>query len=175
MTSRGLALALVVAALLPLASACADPVHDDAVEALGAENPNVPEGPLHRPGQPCLVCHDGSGPADLTFSFGGTVYQTEQDKTPMVGATVLLTDSSGAKQIAETNCAGNFFVEAVDFAPVFPVHVQVEFEAAVATMRSHIGVQGSCAACHVGKDTGAGVDHVYLAQGPMTFPPSGCK
>jgi hypothetical protein len=52
---------------------CDDPVHDDAVTALGGEDPNVPIGALHRPGQPCLVCHGGSGPAALAFSVGGTV------------------------------------------------------------------------------------------------------
>ena len=54
--------------------ACGDPTHDRAVEVLGGEAPGVPEGPLHRPGQPCVTCHGDSGPASGEFSLAGTVY-----------------------------------------------------------------------------------------------------
>src|SRR5207249_3431097 len=39
------------------AIACGDPVHDDAVAALGPEAPGVRPGPTPRPGQPGLTCH----------------------------------------------------------------------------------------------------------------------
>src|SRR5450432_160855 len=42
---------------------CGDPVHDTAVSALGPEAPGVPKGPLHRPGQPCVLCHGPQGSA----------------------------------------------------------------------------------------------------------------
>ena len=29
--------------------------------------------------------------------------------------------------LPETNCAGNFFVEAVDWSLIYPVHVQVDY------------------------------------------------
>ena len=61
------------AALLVLLLSC-DPVHDDAVSALGGETPGIPRGPLHRPGQPCLVCHDGASGDPAAFSMAGTVF-----------------------------------------------------------------------------------------------------
>lgn len=138
---RILAAALGVA--LVLGAACADPVHDDEVAALGPEAPGVPPGPTHRPGQPCLVCHGGSGPASLQFSIGGTAYETQMvpladggapaSSAPLVGASVQLTDSSDlgdasdassvstATQTTTTNSVGNFYILESDWAPVFPI------------------------------------------------------
>jgi hypothetical protein len=153
---------------------CDDPVEDDAVAALGPEDPNVPVGPLHRAGQPCVTCHQDGGPAALAFSFGGTVYEEETSKAPLVAGFVHLADANGKSKLAETNCVGNFYLEAVDYVPTFPVHAEVIFGGTSAVMLSHIGVNGSCADCHTGKDSPMSVDHVYLAQDPMTFPPTGC-
>ncbi|HEY4118626.1 MAG TPA: hypothetical protein VGM56_12260 [Byssovorax sp.] len=164
--------ALLLAALA--LAACADPVHDEAVAALGPEAPGVSPGPLHRAGQPCLVCHDGSGPADAVFSFGGTLYQVSGRGTPAVGAFVHLRDEAASTYLTESNCVGNFFVQADDYTPVDPVHVSVSFETQSATMQSHIGRDGSCASCHTGDVSQSSVDHVYVAQGPFTWPPSGC-
>jgi hypothetical protein len=165
--------ALVLAAAF--ASGCDDPVHDDAVSALGAEDPRVPVGPLHRAGQPCVTCHEDGGPAALAFSFGGTVYQDEETKKALASAFVVLTDATGKHKEAETNCVGNFYVEAVDFQPTYPVHVEVVYGGMSETMASHIGIDGSCADCHTGKDTPMSVDHVYLALTPMNFPEAKCK
>src|ERR1700683_3328645 len=49
-------LAMLVGALMV---GC-NPVLDDAIADLGPEKPGVHPGPLHRPGQPCLLCHDGA-------------------------------------------------------------------------------------------------------------------
>ena len=62
---------------VPQARATSNPVHDNEVAALGPEDPSVPPGPDHRPGQPCLVCHGGSGPASAQFAVGGTVYAAQ--------------------------------------------------------------------------------------------------
>ena len=131
------------AALLTLPDACANPVHDDAVTALGPEAPGVPPGPTHRPGQPCLTCHGGQGPAGVQFSIGGTAYENQRlplsdgapapASPPLVGATVELTDSSdlgdgsdgasspSATQTTTTNSVGNFFILESQWAPVFPI------------------------------------------------------
>ena len=53
----GLAFSAAASAL----AACVDESHELQVQALGAEVPGVPMGPLHRPGQPCLVCHGDQG------------------------------------------------------------------------------------------------------------------
>jgi hypothetical protein len=169
MSRAAISLLLAAAAL-----GCADPVHDDVVTALGPERGGVPAGPLHRPGQPCLVCHDGGGPGDMVLRFGGTIYQNDVDDTPLVAATVTLTDAKAHTRVAVTNCAGNFFVQAVDWSPVFPVHVQVDYGSVSATMQNHIGREGSCAACHTGKDSSTSVVHPYLTSDPMTYQPSGC-
>ena len=165
----------VILAAAAFASGCDNPVLDDKVAALGPEDPNVPVGPLHRPGQPCVACHQDGGPAALQFSFGGTVYQDEVTKKALSAALVVLTDANGKHKEAETNCVGNFYVEAVDFQPTFPVHVELVYGGMTATMLSHIGIDGSCADCHTGKDSPMSANHVYLALSPMNFPEPKCR
>ena len=71
-----------------------DPVLDAERAALGPEEPNVPEGPLHRPGQPCAVCHRDGG-EDPVFAFAGTVYRDPVEKVAVADAMVVLTDAAG--------------------------------------------------------------------------------
>jgi len=188
-------LALALAAAAAAAAGWNDPVHDAAVAALGGEDPNVPVGPYHRPGQPCLVCHDGTGPAALAFGTAGTVFQDSvnlfPDAIPMVAATVTLTDANGVVTLAETNCAGNFYVEQVDWAAAgvtFPVHVAVSWGSVGTTMNSHMGKETSCAQCHVyalpamdglpataGMETQSNVAQVYLNSDPLMPPPPLCQ
>ena len=80
---------------LALASACYDPVHQDDVAALGDEDPNVAPGAFHRPGQPCLTCHSGSGPGDAIFSIAGTAYQVRGGTLPLDSAMITITDAQG--------------------------------------------------------------------------------
>jgi hypothetical protein len=148
MTLRTVALVFVVFA------ACADPVNSAERTALGPEDPSVPPGELHRPGQPCLVCHDN-------FSVAGTVYN-EDLVTPFEGATVTLTDASGSQWDATTNSAGNFFVRKSDWTPVFPIGTYTASDGTnvvgvsivgadpnnTAQMITKIGRDGSCCACH---------------------------
>src|SRR6202020_2306636 len=96
---------------LALAGACdANPVHDNEVAALGPEPTGSP-GPDHRPGQPCLVCHGGSGPASLQFAVAGTVYQAQSGAAVgQNGAVVSLNDTNGVTATATTNSVGNFWV-----------------------------------------------------------------
>ena len=72
------------AALVALA-AC-DPVHGDAISALGPEAPDVRQGPLHRPGQPCLLCHDGALGDPQRFTIAGTVFETQGARNAPAGA-----------------------------------------------------------------------------------------
>ena len=175
------------AILAASAAACGDPVHDQLVASLGPETPGVPVGPLHRPGQPCLACHDGTGPAALAFATAGTVYQdaSSQDSTPLVAATVQFTDFAMNTFYARTNCAGNFFIEAVDWLNgdpannippvVFPVHIQINYGGQSTQMLSHMAKTTSCAQCHVGVPSPASVPRVYLNSDPMQYPASGCQ
>ena len=103
--------------------ACNDAVHDEEVAALG---PDVgPKGPTHRPGQPCLVCHGGGGPAKAVFSFGGTVMQDQGGNVGVQGAVVFIEDVDGRSETVTTNSVGNFFVALSDFAPHYPTQATV--------------------------------------------------
>jgi len=163
---------LVAAVLSALSGACGDPVHSDAVAALGPEAPGVPPGPNHRPGQPCLACHGGSGPAGRQFSVGGTVYMTQRvpypdggappASAPGAGVTVQLTDSKSSTHTTTTNGVGNFYVYLSDWAPVAPIGgittdggvpdtshaIQITQGTNMDIMYSHVGRDGSCADCH---------------------------
>ena len=122
-------LLLVFLAAPALFAAChPDPVHSDAVSAQGPEDPGVPPGPLHRPGQPCLVCHADRGPASMVLSLAGTIYkQGGNARDPLPNAIVRVTDSKGRTVSTGTNCAGNFFIQKQQFDPAWPVWVQLEF------------------------------------------------
>ncbi len=153
-TSPRLAVCTLTLCLAALGAGCMDPVHDDAVAALGDEAPGVRRGPSHRPGQPCLLCHGGDGPGP-DFAVGGTVYETRGLAVPANGVAVLLTDAKGQTATAQSNAAGNFFLESRQWAPTYPVRVQIARDGAVTKMSTVIGRQTSCAECHVSPDRGS--------------------
>lgn len=138
-------------------SSCAlDPVHDSSVKALGGEDGEWPPGPYHRPGQPCVVCHGGQGPAKATFFMAGTIFMTPgtRDEAGRVAqnAEVRIRDSTnnGFYKCVKANCRGNFYVTSREFPAgiVFPVKVSVSQGTQEKLMNSLIGREPSCAACH---------------------------
>ena len=131
-----------------LASGCYDPVHVDAVAALGPETPGITPGPNHRAGQPCSTCHGGDGPAELELSIGGTLYRVRGEKEPLVGGEIIVTDARGESRRVRSNEVGNFFIPKTDWAPVFPLGVAIEAEGIHREMVSTIGRDGGCATCH---------------------------
>jgi hypothetical protein len=157
----------LVGALAAIAACDEDPVHDNEVTALGPEAPGVPPGPTHRPGQPCLVCHGGSGPATVEFAVAGTIYQAQSGEVvPQNGATITVVDTNGSQATATTNSAGNFWVIESDWTPTFPVHVEaVAYGNVSDSMFTHIGRDGSCATCHSDPPGGDLVGHIFLAPG----------
>jgi len=83
------------------------------------------------------------------MSIGGTVYAYGNQTTPAVGATVVIEDISGTFGTAMSNQAGNFFIAASDWQPTFPIIVpQVTLGPVSQQMQTHVGRDGSCAACH---------------------------
>ena len=120
---RGTSLLSVVTACVLFA--CADPVYDDAIAKLGGEAAGVRPGPLHRPGQPCVLCHSSRG-GQSEFSLAGTVYVDAASPTPIEDVNVRVVDSQNRKFVAQTNCAGNFFVTPKQFAPDFPIWIGLE-------------------------------------------------
>jgi hypothetical protein len=185
---------------LMLVVACGDPVRSSAIDGLGGESPRVPPGPLHRPGQPCVLCHDGNGPGNIVLAFGGTVYQSQAGPpVPAVGAIVHFRDSVHNEYRTATNCAGNFFIVDGDYKPTWPVFVKVEYSVTLVSsagsqvvpvirnMTSPIyntdgsTVSGlrdrSCAHCHSDPADSSSTGHIYLAdQGTqIPFPQVPCQ
>jgi hypothetical protein len=157
-------------------AACSDPIVDDARDALGPEQAGVPKGPLHRPGQPCLVCHDDSGPGELVMSLAGTVYKYPDTLDPLSGAFVDFIDSRGRTFTAATNCAGNFFVQPADYDPHFPVWTSVRYGGVTVDMSTAIFRDGSCASCHAHHVGPESAGQVYFAPThEAVFPADGCR
>jgi hypothetical protein len=169
-------LALALCTVGPL-FAC-DPVHDDAVSALGGEAPGVRRGPLHRPGQPCILCHDGAIGDPQRFTVAGTVFQTPGAKEAAVGATVKLTDANGTSMEVTTNAAGNFYLTPSQYDPVVPVQVLVNAGGSAVKMQTLIAGNlteepnnGSCASCHVDPAGPSSPGHVCLMLDDGGTPP----
>jgi hypothetical protein len=165
MTSRPTTTAFLVA-LVTRSLGCVDATHEDEVKALGPEDPNVAPGPEHRPGQPCLTCHGGSGPASLQFSVGGTVYAIQGQATPAMGATVEIEDISGAVDTALSNQAGNFYISVDEWKPMYPTLPQVTLGSVNQQMTTHVGRDGSCADCHQDPQGPTSAGHVYIMATP---------
>jgi hypothetical protein len=153
-------------------AACAlstcDPVKDQKIAALGGEAPGVPRGPLHRPGQPCVLCHDGNVGDPPGFSVAGTVYVDAGDFTPAAGAVVSLTDSVGKTFDAIANEVGNFYVLPHQLTPTYPMKVTVRFNDVTVKMTADVGRDGSCATCHFDPAGPASPGHVYIPPGGVT-------
>jgi hypothetical protein len=157
-------------ALVALAAAAScDPVHDRSVDVLGGEAPGVEPGPLHRPGQPCLTCHDGALGDPTEFTIAGTIYVSAEDLAPAVGATVTVTGAGGsAPHAMVTNEAGNFYAEPREFTPVFPLTVAVTYRGVTAEMGTLVGRDGSCADCHSDPPGPASAGHVFIPPDGVT-------
>jgi hypothetical protein len=164
------------ALVLACASACApavlapvDPQRELALEALGGEDPKVPVGPLHRPGQPCMLCHD-LGQDATAFNIAGTVFRDNVSTTPLTDAEILLVDSIGNRFTAHTNCAGNFYVGLSEFEPAWPFWVTIRQGANDSAMGSPIHRERSCAACHFNPAGPRTAGQVYLTSDDFVVP-----
>lgn len=115
----------------PVDIACDDPV------ATG-------ESGNHNAGRPCLDCHgNGDGPR---FELAGTVYSTLAGGSPVVGATIRVTDADGTEHTAISARNGNFWLR----EPIaFPVQVQGSSCPATQPMIAPSAI-GNCnaAGCH---------------------------
>jgi len=157
--------------------ACSDPVTSAELDALPPENPNVPIGQYHRAGQPCVVCHNPSGPASADdFSLGGTVFAQAATLVGVNNATVAFTDTTGSQFTTTTNCVGNFFVRKSDWDPSFPIFARVFNSTDEVTMQGQIGRERSCANCHSDPDPSSPeyfsqVGHIFLYGAGETPPP----
>jgi hypothetical protein len=157
-------------------SACVDPVYDDAVAALGGEAAGVEPGPLHRPGQPCVLCHSSRG-GELEFSLAGTVYVDPSSRTPIEDVNVRVVDSQNRKFVARTNCAGNFFITPREFQPDFPIWLGLDRAGIFRDMDSPVYREPSCAGCHSDPVSLSSAGHIFLIENlaeETLMPPSRC-
>jgi hypothetical protein len=159
-------LIVVAAWCLP---ACADPVHDEAVAKLGGEVTGVEPGPLHRPGQPCVLCHSSRG-GESELSLAGTVYVDALSLTPIEDVEVHIVDAEERRFVALTNCAGNFFIRPEEFEPRFPIWIGLERGTIVRDMATPIYREGSCAACHSDPKNLSSAGHVFLIENLVEEP-----
>jgi hypothetical protein len=149
--------------------ACADPVYDRAIAQLGGEQAGVTPGPLHRPGQPCVLCHSSRG-GELEFSLAGTVYVDASSKTPIEDVNVRVVDSQNRKYLAQTNCAGNFFITPAEFAPDFPIWLGLDRGSIVRDMDTPVYREASCAGCHADPLSNSSPGHVFLIENLVEEP-----
>jgi len=167
MTRRGLATCL---AFMTAQIAC-DPVHQNEIDALGGEMPGVPHGPLHRPGQLCLVCHDGALGDPGEFSVAGTVFLRPSDREPADGARVTLQGSDGSSFAIVANAAGNFYVEPGRWTPTFPMQTSIIWQGTTVPMHTNVGRDGSCASCHLDPASSDSSGHIYVVLDDGGAPP----
>jgi hypothetical protein len=160
------AVLLLVLVLEGVAGCETDPVLDDQTAALAPNAAGVRNGPLHRPGEPCLLCHDGALGDPPAFSVAGTVFADQTGTTGQDGVTVTMTDSTGDQYMSITNAAGNFYLTPDEWTPTFPlVNVNIALTGQLpVTMDSEVGRSGSCATCHFGARGPASAGVVYLQE-----------
>jgi hypothetical protein len=167
MAARGSLVYLATVAMGPVLATCVDATHDQQVQALGGEVAGVPPGPDHRPGQPCLVCHGGQGPASSQFTVAGTVYAVYQQSEPAVGATVQIEDITGAVFSSRTNEVGNFYIAPQQWQPTYPTgEIQVSLGSASQKMMTHVGRDGSCCSCHQNPASSMSPGSIYVSIAP---------
>jgi len=173
-STRGTFPAAVVTALVLGPLLACDPVTDDAIAALGPEAPGVRRGPLHRPGQPCLLCHDGAIGDPPEFVVAGTIYARPESAVGLANAVVTMHDATGSMHEATTNAAGNFYLTPQEWAPVFPLHgitVQSALYGFMVRMQSSVGRDGGCASCHVAPAGPGSPGRVVFEENNGTVPP----
>jgi hypothetical protein len=164
---RAIAASLVLGALV----GCADPVRDAYVDALGPEDPAVPQSEIHRPGQPCLLCHGPFKGVEPEMTVAGTIYaysfdanDPDAEPIPVEDVIIEISDSFGNSppEPPKTNCAGNFYIEKEDWNPAFPLRVAIRYpvpgdpDGARVSMGTRISRDGSCAGCHANKPPNQG-------------------
>ncbi|HWL86476.1 MAG TPA: hypothetical protein VNO21_11775 [Polyangiaceae bacterium] len=156
-----------------MVASCTDPVLDDEIAKLGDEPAQPGEGPNHRPGQPCVLCHQQGGPAKTHFAVAGTVFDVADPAVAkgVKGVQVLFVDSGGSypRVSVFTNDVGNFYVLDSDWPTLqFPFHVKLYKAGTSRLMNSHVGREPSCSGCHrdpvkgVSNDQFGALGHIYF-------------
>ena len=131
-------------------------VYDGPIVCSSGQTSNAGNGPLMYPGETCNECH--------SFTIAGTVFKTEHERdncngVNVSGASVVLTDSTGAVTTLPVNNVGNFY--STDFI-TGPFQAKVVYQGRERDMVEPQGA-GSCNLCHT-------EDGYYNAPGRIMLP-----
>lgn len=149
----------IVACIALSCLSCGDPVTDGRIADLGPEQDAFPPSDIHRPGQPCVLCHSDYEKAEPRLSIGGTLFLEPvagEPLQPVSGYTIRLNDSASQIVNLITNRCGNFFITEEEFAPTYPMRAELfgpsltdlDNLVQITVMSTRIGRDGSCASCH---------------------------
>ncbi len=117
---------------------------------------------FHRPGQPCILCHNGGLTGEGEFMVAGTVYPmaNSNSEAGMGGVVVEVTDAEGNVVRVTSNRKGNFYFEQggglregvgqtrVPYQLVYPLQVRLLYGDLIKVMKGVTWREGSCAHCH---------------------------
>jgi len=126
----------------------ADVVEDTADAAdeatVACIDPQTPINGEHNAGRNCLSCHTGGGAPRWTLA--GTLYDSAAGTTPVAGATIVVTPSSGSEIRLVTGSNGNFYTSA---AIAYPATVRASLCPDDQTMPMAVESSGAaCNTCH---------------------------
>lgn len=161
--------AVVTLAVILLLAACTDQQWQEQIAALGPEQPSIPMGPLHRSGQPCLLCHSVTGDAPALLA-AGTVYRDPRATLAAAGVAVILIDARRQTYVTYSNCAGNFFVFPSEYQPQLPLWVSLRYQLSgqrvQVDMESPMHRDGDCGICHRPTAGPSSAGPVFLSDDP---------
>lgn len=125
---------------------------------------NETPGPMMRPGQNCLRCHqEGFGEEDApVFSAAGTIFDSAEAEhcDGVEGVKVYLMGADGQEIELTTNAAGNFWTR----APLMPEGPgpRIEFEDRSIEMQRALPTTPACNACHDNPPVGGAPGKIFV-------------
>jgi hypothetical protein len=164
--------------LLALAGCIGTSPENKARDDLGPDPGPYRNGPNHRAGFACTVCHGVS--ATPGFPAAGTIYADPAGTMGVSGATITVRDATGLEVSATSNQVGNFFFvlgqgtrrgggqgqSLLTKAFVYPLSVRVSANGQEQKMRGLIWREQSCAACHHGQASADSNGVVFAGSAP---------
>jgi hypothetical protein len=150
-----------------------------ARQDLGPDPGPYDNGPEHRAGFACTVCHGES--ATPSFELAGTIYADQVGRNGLENATITVRDAKGQEVTATSNRVGNFFFEAgggsgrrgnqgasrLATVLVYPLSVRVSAGGQEQRMRGLIWREHSCAGCHRGSPSATSNGPVFAGAGAL--------
>ena len=123
----------------PVEEPVEDPVVDAHPDCIAEQTPVVSPG--HAPGTLCISCHVMYWPI---LTVAGTLYADDMGMTPVRGATIVVTDSTGAEVQMVTTLNGNFYTDRAVTLPLTVAGSRCPDHSAMLSSASG----GECNSCH---------------------------